>query len=343
MTTIDTVFKLSTLLGEVLTSRHLKVATAESCTAGAISAAITDIAGSSAWFDRGFICYSNQAKNEMLHVDMSTLKEFGAVSERVIKSMANNAVHLSDADVSVAISGIAGPGGGSKDKPVGTVWISWAGDRLPTQAQCFNFTGNRQDIRQQALVKALEGLIERSAPKHHSRLTTTTKHRYFFALKPNCEVSTAVLSLGTTLLNSGEAVDRHREDLHLTLCYLGPSHPDFVDKAIELAKTISIKPFELCIDTPLYFKKKRIVSLGLSRENSSLFLLARQLNSTLLECGFKPEKRSFTPHITLKRTAKPVIRNIDNPIIWQVNSFYLMRSTLSKSSPKYEVMAEFPA
>ena len=133
--------------------------TAESCTGGLIATAITDIAGSSDWFDRSFVTYSNEAKQAMLGVKLETLERFGAVSEEVACEMAEGAIGNSLASVSVAVSGIAGPSGGSADKPVGLVCFAW-GQREPqlTWSASKQFDGNRRQIREQAAEFALKGL-----------------------------------------------------------------------------------------------------------------------------------------------------------------------------------------
>ena len=141
-------------------SHNLCCAVAESCTGGSLAAAITDIPGSSQWFDRGFITYTNESKQQMLGVPEPMIASFGAVSEAVVRAMAEGVLANSRADVSVAISGIAGPGGGSLEKPIGTVWIAWAFNTQPTSAQCFLFPGDRLAIRQQAVLAGLDGLLQ---------------------------------------------------------------------------------------------------------------------------------------------------------------------------------------
>ncbi len=133
---------------------------AESCTGGGISAALTDVAGSSAWFDRGFVTYSNQAKRDMLGVEDATLTEFGAVSRETATEMAVGALANSAADLSVAVTGIAGPGGGTADKPVGMVWIAWA-SAARVEAICEHFSGNRAAVRAATVDAALRGLLQR--------------------------------------------------------------------------------------------------------------------------------------------------------------------------------------
>ena len=152
--------KIVAALSEKLLRRRLSLATAESCTGGWIAKCCTDRAGSSAWFERGFVTYSNRAKSELLGVAAQVLEEAGAVSEIVARQMAAGAVSRSAADVSVAVTGIAGPDGGSADKPVGTVWFGWSvEDALSTD--CRVFEGDREDVRRQAVAHALNGLIDR--------------------------------------------------------------------------------------------------------------------------------------------------------------------------------------
>ena len=155
--------KLNTLaleLGNQLSGRNWRIVTAESCTGGWIAQSITAIAGSSGWFDRGFVTYSNEAKQDMLGVSASTLREHGAVSKACVRELALGALTRSRAQLAVAVSGIAGPGGGSADKPVGTVFIAWArGDRPVRVLEC-HFTGERESIRRQTVETALQGLLE---------------------------------------------------------------------------------------------------------------------------------------------------------------------------------------
>jgi len=165
MPTREEIYDLAEQLGHLLLKRKIHCAVAESCTGGSLAAAITDIAGCSQWFDRGFVTYTNKAKEQMLAVSGEAIVTFGAVSEQTARAMADGAIAASDADVSVSITGVAGPGGGSIEKPVGTVWIAWAGYLQPTHSQCYQFTGDREAIRQQAVQTALQGLIKRCGTK----------------------------------------------------------------------------------------------------------------------------------------------------------------------------------
>jgi len=160
MLTEKTVKELAQVLGEKLTNAGLVATTAESCTGGGVAYAITEISGSSLWFDRSFVTYSNGAKTQMLGVPASVISEFGAVSQEVVNAMAIGAIKNSDADIAVAISGIAGPGGGSEEKPVGTVCIAWYNSHSGHKTQTYLFVGDRSEIRTQAIRLAILGLIE---------------------------------------------------------------------------------------------------------------------------------------------------------------------------------------
>ncbi|WP_415896973.1 nicotinamide-nucleotide amidase [Neptuniibacter sp. QD72_48] len=147
-------------IAEKLQAKKIFIATAESCTGGWIAQEVTAIPGSSAWFDCGFVTYSNMSKQKMLGVSKDTLEQCGAVSAEVVAQMAEGALENSEAHISVATSGIAGPGGGSKEKPVGTVWFAWAeqGKSVKTKKYCFE--GDRESVRKQAVSVALEGILQ---------------------------------------------------------------------------------------------------------------------------------------------------------------------------------------
>jgi len=149
--------------GALLLSNGQRLATAESCTGGWVAQCLTAIAGSSDWFERGFVTYSNEAKQEMLGVWPETLEQHGAVSEATAAAMASGALCHSHADWALAITGIAGPGGGSPDKPVGTVCFGWAGPDGRIELETCRFDGGREDVRAQSVIHALTGLLKRSA------------------------------------------------------------------------------------------------------------------------------------------------------------------------------------
>jgi nicotinamide-nucleotide amidase len=158
----DLSVELSATLGIALKENNLVLALAESCTGGLASAAVTEIAGSSTWFDRGFVTYSNASKKTLLSVPPSTITNYGAVSEETAEAMVKGALAHSHANIAASITGIAGPTGGSADKPVGTVCFAWQkkGGRLITKVE--RFKGSRQEIRHQAVIQTLSGLIDLS-------------------------------------------------------------------------------------------------------------------------------------------------------------------------------------
>jgi len=152
--------ELASATGEQLAAKRLTLCTAESCTGGWIAKTVTDIAGSSAWFDCGLAAYSYEAKQGLLGVRPQTLEEFGAVSRETVMEMVSGALVHSGAGVAVAVTGIAGPGGGTEDKPVGTVWIAWKRRGGYPRAELFHFDGDRESVRRQTVAAALEGIAQ---------------------------------------------------------------------------------------------------------------------------------------------------------------------------------------
>jgi nicotinamide-nucleotide amidase len=155
------IYDAATQLGQSLKTSGFMLVMAESCTGGMVAEAITSVAGSSAWFDRGFVSYSNAAKIDMLDVSSKTLEKFGAVSEQTAAEMAIGALINSEAQIAGSITGIAGPDGGSPEKPVGTVCFAWTGKNLPVSTCTHWFEGNRESIRKQATIFMMVGLLER--------------------------------------------------------------------------------------------------------------------------------------------------------------------------------------
>jgi nicotinamide-nucleotide amidase len=152
---------LAQRVGQALAAQRLMLATAESCTGGLIAGAITDIAGSSGWFERGFVTYSNEAKLEMLGVRPETLAAHGAVSEATAAEMAQGAIANSRADFGVAVTGVAGPDGGAAEKPVGTVCFGWARKGGAVDTVTLHFAGDREAVRVATVEAALAGLLDR--------------------------------------------------------------------------------------------------------------------------------------------------------------------------------------
>ena len=151
---------LAAQVGAALHAHGMKLATAESCTGGCVASAMTEIAGSSAWFDRAFVTYSNGAKIDMLDVSSDTISRFGAVSEATVREMVAGTLSHSQAQIALAVSGIAGPCGGTPEKPVGTVWFAWGIKDEASVARLHHLAGNRAEIRAQAVRIALHGVIE---------------------------------------------------------------------------------------------------------------------------------------------------------------------------------------
>lgn len=160
---MNTLHSMSQQLGLLLAKEQQFLTTAESCTGGGVAYLVTEIAGSSAWFDRSFVTYSNEAKQEMLGVRQATLQQFGAVSEQTVEEMALGALLHSRATLAASISGIAGPGGGSVEKPVGTVCFGFASVQGWLKVETCHFAGDREQVRQQAIAHVLQSLIEHLA------------------------------------------------------------------------------------------------------------------------------------------------------------------------------------
>ncbi|VAW83754.1 Nicotinamide-nucleotide amidase [hydrothermal vent metagenome] len=150
---------LAEKVGHALKARGVTMAVAESCTGGGVAFAVTAIAGSSAWFDRGFVTYTNQSKQDMLDVSPQTLITQGAVSEATVLEMATGALSHSDAKLALAISGIAGPGGATADKPVGTVCFAWVYGEAESQSEVKLFSGDRDAVRERSIIYALQGVL----------------------------------------------------------------------------------------------------------------------------------------------------------------------------------------
>lgn len=146
-------------IGDKLKHEKNFLTVAESCTAGGLAYAITGVPGTSAWFDRGFVVYSNEAKQEMLNVNADTIASYGAVSQHTAREMAEGAIKNSKASVSISVTGIAGPAGGTVEKPVGTVWFGWAKKGQATLTKVNVFAGDRKTIREQAIEFALQELL----------------------------------------------------------------------------------------------------------------------------------------------------------------------------------------
>lgn len=154
----EVIYERALALGRTLEMAELSLVTAESCTGGWIGKALTDVSGSSTWVEGGFITYSNSAKEKLLGVPAKLLQTHGAVSEPVVRAMAESALGQTEADIAVAVSGIAGPSGGSADKPVGLVWFAWTRRGRETRSTAVHFSGGRDAVRRATVIYALDGV-----------------------------------------------------------------------------------------------------------------------------------------------------------------------------------------
>ncbi len=152
---------LARAIAESLNASGLKLATAESCTGGWVAKLVTEVAGSSAWFDRGFVTYSNEAKQEMLSVPAEVIRKSGAVSREVVAAMTQGALAHSHADWALSVSGVAGPDGGTRDKPVGTVWFAWQVRGAEPHTEVIQFSGDRDAVRRASCAHVMQGLLDR--------------------------------------------------------------------------------------------------------------------------------------------------------------------------------------
>ncbi len=329
--------ELATTLGEQLKVLQVKLTVAESCTGGSLAAALTEIPGSSHWFDRGFVTYSNHAKKEILGVSEHTLHFDGAVSEATVRRMAEGAIQNSDAHLSVSISGIAGPDGGTQAKPVGTVWIAWAGLRQPTEAVCYTFPGDRASIRKSAVLKALEGLLERTK---HYQVPPEHEPNYFFALWPDETTKNTLYEQAQTITNQITCKPSLAENLHLTLAYLGK----LSTKECEALQNFScpVAPFELGITEIHHWSHNQIAYFG-PKYSEQLEKLHACLTKHLLQKGFKPERRSFVPHITFARDYQHALDSCTlKPTHWFVHELCLVKSVPTQNASCYEIVSRTP-
>lgn len=327
---------LVTTLSEQLLQHSLMISTAESCTGGGLSECLTSLTGSSSWFDRGFITYSNHAKTELLDVSKTILEEDGAVSEACVKAMAEGAIRHSQAHISVAISGVAGPSGGSTDKPVGTVWLAFAGARQPTKAVRFNFSGDREAVRQQAIVEALKGLIARA--KAYSEPTSTPK--YFIALWPDAKTRAILNQKACQFTEHHACRQSEAQNLHLTMHYLHGLTPS--EAELVLPDELPIAPFELSIHKASYWSHNQVAHFSVEK-TKPLMDLHVALAKHLTKLGLKPETRTFLPHITFAKHFPKAFEPTEvGQIHWFVHELCLVASQPEHGKSNYEIIKRTP-
>jgi len=335
---------LATQLGEQLKHYGLLLAVAESCTGGGLAATLTSVPGSSAWFDRGFVTYSNDAKHEMLGVPPNTLRRDGAVSEATARTMAEGCINNSAAELSVAITGIAGPDGGTKTKPVGTVWIACAGARLATTATCYYFEGDREAVRKAAELKALEILLERVQAMLSQ--TNIQEPTYFFALMPDNATAEALHQHARAFTEHTPCKPTPRENLHLTLAYLGKLDTTELTTLKNIQLSCPTAPFELNIAEAEHWSELKLTYLSPKPLSKPLEQLHDFLNQHMLQQGFKPERRVFIPHITLARHDSHALKaHRIEALPWFIHEFCLVQSTpttAKQDSSNYRVIQRWP-
>jgi len=329
--------KLAHTLGELLKKNLQQLTVAESCTGGSLAAELTAISGSSHWFDRGFVTYSNQAKKELLSVTEQILQIDGAVSEATVRAMAEGAIHQSAAHLSVAISGIAGPHGGTQEKPVGTVWIAFSGLGQPTAATCYTFEGDRTAVREAAVQEALKGLIQRAKTYHPPNKSTS---KYFLALWPDETTKQTLHQHAETITKATPCTPSLAENLHLTLAYLGALKTDSINKIKHL--DCPITPFELKLTEACYWPELKLAYFN-PESSQPLKQLHAFLNQYLLTQGLKPERHAFKPHVTLARDyTHPLASCVLKPIHWFVHELCLVESIPHPNTSAYQIIKRTP-
>jgi 2'-5' RNA ligase len=306
-------------LAGCLVARGQMLATAESCTGGWVAKVCTDLAGSSQWFDRGFVTYSNEAKQEMLGVSAGTLARFGAVSEQTVQEMAAGALAHSRGAWALAISGVAGPGGGTPgrlahDAPV------------PLRGRAGRGAPPGRTDRARGPAATLRG----------DRVTTgeETSHRLFFALWPDDDTRARLAEAARQWSDRPIA----EGNLHMTLHFLGACSDSRQACCIQAAARVRCEPFELQMDYLGGRARSRIQWLAASHPPQTLFRLVDALAGALAACDYQPEKRPFLPHVTLSRKVrKPQVKTGLPAITWGIREFVLAESLQVDGRTHYRV------
>jgi nicotinamide-nucleotide amidase len=324
--------QLLSRLAEGLSVRGEMLATAESCTGGWVAKVCTDLAGSSTWFERGFVTYSNQSKQDMLGVSADTLADFGAVSEQVVLEMASGALAHSRAQWALAISGVAGPSGGTPEKPVGTVWLAWAGPGEWRLSRRCDFKGDRDAVRRQAMHTAIEVLVQ------HCRVAGSKdeehKRRLFLALWPDDETRARLARVAREWSTHPVAT----ANLHMTLHFLGACTPEQQQRYSKVISEITFEQFEINMNCLGGSRRSQIQWLGSSEPPAALIGLVDRLGQALAGCGYQVETRPFLPHVTLSRhVKKPAAKAVLPAISWVVRELALVESIADANGVHYAV------
>ena len=333
-------------LAAELRRRSARVATAESCTGGWIAKTFTDLPGSSDWFEFGFVSYGNNAKAAMLNVDAALIEQHGAVSREVAEAMVAGALEASGAWLALAVTGIAGPEGGSAEKPVGDCLVCIPG-RRPAGAVCLS------PVRRRSRYGAAANCEHRVAQGTwlcgagvRLIMQGTKKRRLFFALWPDAHIRSQVADQVARAIESGAADGRRvpPANYHITLAFLGSVSASSMADIVAAAGRVRFLPFNLDLVRTGYWPNAKVA--WLAPENCPPFLqtLVDDLWNRLADLGLQREERPYLPHLTLaRRTQGGLGMRLDSPIAWQVSSFVLAESTGGPDGPVYTVLEEFTA
>ncbi len=348
----DELAALAVRLGRALEARNLRVATAESCTGGWIAKALTDIPGSSRWVEGGVVAYSNSAKSSLLGVPAGIVAAHGAVSEPVVRSMAEGARARFGVPLTVAVSGVAGPDGGTPEKPIGTVWFAWANGRETTAAREL-FAGDREAVRRRSVDFALRRLLELTdaamsgGPDAEADAAERTvddrlrdSRRVFFALWPDADTRARLARATKDAVSRSGGRPIAKDRFHVTVAFLGNLTPAGLEIA-SAVPPISVGAFALVLDTVGVFAASRTLWLGARSVPPALSELESRLWEALTPKGFIREERIYLPHVTLARRARPVEAQID-PVEWPVDELALVESLPMGRNVHYEPLRSWP-
>ncbi len=332
-------YQLAERVGQGMRAAGWRIATAESCTAGWIAKALTDVPGSSQWFECGYVTYSNAAKMRDLGVLERTLEEHGAVSEATVREMVAGACRKSQAEVAVAVSGIAGPDGGTAGKPVGTVWFALAGPPGEVLCEERRFEGDREQIRRQAVAHALSLVQRLLAHRGAAR-------RLFFALWPEGALRSALAEATLEAVRASGGQPVPVDNLHLTLLFLGGVAERRVAEVADAAHRVRMWhrgiTLEMRLDHLEHWPRPRVLCALPDQRPSAAGLLAQALHDQLAADGFSPDIKPFRPHVTVARKVTQPASLRMRPVDWRCNAFALIESRTLESGSVYSVVENYP-
>ncbi|MBN2232462.1 MAG: RNA 2',3'-cyclic phosphodiesterase [Deltaproteobacteria bacterium] len=351
------------LLGDLLRRRSWWLATAESCTGGLIAHRLTNVVGSSDYFDRGVVTYSNRAKTELLGVPAELIDARGAVSPEVVGAMLDGLRGRFPVQAGIAVSGIAGPGGGSPEKPVGLVYIGVDAAGLRVVREC-RFAGDREEIKSRAADRALRMLAEVLAEVPAAgRLQTGWVVRLFFAVDIPATVKQQLATAPMVLRRSAARVGSFRwvvtENLHLTIKFIGELPDEAVAGFVRRFAELCFPPFTAAIGGTGFFPspdRPRVFWAGMAAGGRELAALAAEVENRCRAAGLAADSRSFSAHLTIARIrprrhrmlqcCRDLQREADEwlplDLTWQVDQLVLYSSILGPGGPVYEVVGRFP-